>query len=237
MKRETLLLGRALRPFLSKHGLPVPQIRRLSENNVREGFFSRAEVEALVAALPEDVRDFTRWGYLTGWRKGEVASLRWADVGREGRTIRLSWRKSENRQARTMALVGELAEIIDRPWPARLVKRPDGASLVSEYVFHRQGRPGADFDRAWGTTWKAVGCTGKLFHDLRRTGARNLRRAGVPETVAMQVTRHRTRSIFDRYSIVDDEDIREALVKVQAHMETLPPEPTVVPLRTTEATG
>ena len=117
------------------------------------------------------------------------------------------------------------------------MKRPDGASLVSEYVFRRQGRSVADFDRACGTAWKAVGCTGKLFHDLRRTGARNLRRAWVPETVAMQVTGHRARSVFDRYSIVDDEDIREALVKVQAHMETLPPEPTVVPLRTTEATG
>src|SRR5262245_30101571 len=54
----------ALGPFLRKHRLPIPEIRRLPEDNVREGFFTRAEVDALVAALPEDLRDFVRWGYL-----------------------------------------------------------------------------------------------------------------------------------------------------------------------------
>ena len=47
MNRETQLLGQALRPFLTTHRLPVPEIHRLSEDNMREGFFSRAEVPLL----------------------------------------------------------------------------------------------------------------------------------------------------------------------------------------------
>src|SRR5437899_5688040 len=113
------VLLQAIRPFLTKHRLPVPEIRRLPEDNVREGFYSRADVEKLIPALPEDLRDFTRWGFLCGWRKAEIASLRWADVDREAGSLRLSWRKSKSKQARTMALVGDLAAIIERRAAAR----------------------------------------------------------------------------------------------------------------------
>ncbi len=231
INRETELLRRAFRlAFEDGHVSSVPKIPRLPERNVREGFFTRDEFERLVTYLPDYLHDFCRWAYLTGWRKGEVISLNWADVDAEGRTLRLSWRKSKNSQGRTMALTGDLAKIIDRRSAARAELAVSGKG--TEHVFFQDdGSPVGDFRKAWRSACLAAGLytlvdgapkPTRLFHDFRRTGVRNLRRAGVAETVAMQISGHKTRAVFDRYSIVDEQDVADAMVKVQAFVDALP---------------
>jgi len=197
--------------------------------------------------LPEYLRDFTRFGYLTGWRKGEIASLHWEDVDQD--VIRLRAENSKNGDARTGTLEGELAELVDRRKAARQVKTKDGPMLAA-LVFHNHGGPIVDFRKAWATACcvagvgklvcpickgavsaehKCMNCSrkwereqlkyvGRLFHDFRRTAVRNMVRAGVPERVAMSVSGHKTRSIFDRYNIVSEQDLRDAMQRTQAYL-------------------
>jgi hypothetical protein len=167
------------------------------------------------------LQDFTRFAYLTGWRKGEIISLRWSDVDRDAGAIRLRPEAAKTGRGRTVMLEGDLAELIDRRCAARLFEK-NGHVRLATLVFHRDGEPVGDFRKAWATACQAAGVPDKLFHDLRRTAARNLVRAGVPERVAMAVTGHLTRSMFDRYNIVSEDDLRMASQKTTMYVDTLP---------------
>jgi integrase len=222
INRELELLRRALRLAHDRQLLPsIPKVRVLPEHNTRQGFFERPDLEAVLAALPAYLRDFTRFAYLTGWRKGEIISLQWTDVDREAGAIRLRPEAAKTGRGRTVMLEGDLAELIDRRWAARLFEN-EGDVRVAALVFHRDGAPMGDFRKSWATACKAAGVPDKLFHDLRRTAARNMVRAGVPERVAMAVTGHLTRSMFDRYNIVSEDDLRMAAQKTTMYVDTLP---------------
>ena len=90
-------------------------------------------------------------------------------------------------------------------------------------VFHHGGIP----IRLWRTLWRkachAAGVPGRHLHDCRRTAARNLVRAGVPERVAMTLLGHLTRSVFDRYNIVSERDLHEAGQRLTAYLATAHP--------------
>ena len=200
----------------------MPHFPTLKNADVpREGFFEAEEFEALAANLPEPVNDIARFGYITGWRKGEILNLRWDAVDRTAKEIRLRGSETKNGRPRVIPFMDELGDVIERRWQARQVTRPDGTSVLSEFVFHhwRRGapRPFRDIDKSWAAATTAAKLEGRLFHDLRRTAVRNMIRAGVPETVAMQISGHRTRSMFDRYNITSLDDVRAALERVQAH--------------------
>ncbi len=107
---------------------------------------------------------------------------------------------------------------------------------VVEHVFHRAGRPLGDIRKAWhaacvkaglfhvekGADGKPVEKHDRVWHDFRRSGVRNLRRAGVDETVAMAITGHKTASVFRRYNIVDERDIRQAMKATAEYVASLP---------------
>jgi integrase len=194
----------------------APAISLLAENNARQGFLEPADFEAIVQNLPEHLKDFARFAYLTGWRKGELQSLTWADVNREAKTILLRSEHSKNKEPRLLPLTGDLAAIVERRWQARIVQNPGGATCLAEFVFHNDGRPIGDFRKAWSVACNEAKMPGILFHDLRRSAVRNMDRSGVGQAVAMKITGHKTLSIYQRYRIVSESDIRDALEKTQA---------------------
>src|SRR5439155_21944242 len=93
--------------------------------------------------------------------------------------------------------------------------------------------PIREFRKTWASVCKAAGVSSLRFHDLRRTAIRNMVRAGVSQTVAMAISGHRTESVFRRYDITSDEDLRAAMEKTTAYLDTLPTTPTVTPFRKT----
>jgi integrase len=243
INRRTTLLGQAFRLAVRRRQISsMPEIPKLRENNVRRGFFEKTEIEALLNHLPEYLKGFVQFGSFCGWRKSGIASLEWADVDMTARVIRLRPEHSKNDHGSVLALEGDLWEIIARQWASRECDKPDGTIGISALVFHRQGQPVGDIRKSWGPACVKAGLgrfvkepsgklryEGKLFHDLRRTAVRNMNRAGVPERVSMEVTGHKTRSVFDRYNIVSEADLRDAMQRTQAYLAAAPKQAVVTP--------
>jgi site-specific recombinase XerD len=227
INRETQLLGQAFKLAMRREPPKIsgaPTIRHLRENNARQVFVENGDFEAIVAGLPAYLQDMFRFARLVAWRKGEFASLPWTQVDRHGKGLRLL--DSKNGHGRFLALPDGAWTIIERRWAAREYSREGGTTALSTLVFHRHGRRITDYRKAWATACEAAGLQagrkvegGLVPHDLRRTGVRSMRRAGVAETVAMAISGHRTRAVFDRYNITDERDLQDAVAKTHEYLK------------------
>jgi integrase len=190
----------------------VPHIPMLEERNVRKGFFEHEEYLALLNGLPSDLRGPVTFAYKTGWRKSEILGLTWDRVDLDESTVRLEAGETKNSEARTIYLDGELQ---------RLLKIQRLRRNGCRFVFHRNGKRIRDFRGAWKKACEEADLEGRLFHDLRRTGVRNMVRAGIQEQVAMKISGHKTRAVFDRYNIVSPDDLMQAAQKMGKFFKTI----------------
>ena len=222
----------------------LPYIPMLKEPPARRGFLEHEDFLRLRQALPEYLRPVTTLGFYTGMRRGEIVRLRWSNVSLADKEIRLDAGTTKNDEPRSIPLIGELPEMLailrDKDPKAEFVFTRAGNPLglfrkawASACVKAGLGRVGWYCEKcvewAEGSERKRKLCTkcgnkmsyryvGLIFHDLRRTGVRNLVRAGVPERVAMAISGHKTRAVFERYNIVSGRDLRDAGRKLEAYL-------------------
>jgi integrase len=211
LKRIFNLAARQTPPKIDR----VPYIPMLKENNVRKGFFEHGDFLKLRNALPDYLKGFVTFAYKTGWRVSEIEGLTWTQVDLDNGIVRLETGETKNDEGRTVYLDEELQEVFEQQSEAR--KKRD---KVLPWVFTNDTASGQlrDFRGAWEKACTKAEIGKRLFHDFRRTAVRNMVRAGIPERVAMMVSGHKTRSVFDRYNIVSDTDLRLAAQKTETYL-------------------
>lgn len=191
-----------------------PYIAMLAEHNVRTGFFEAEQFQAVKGQLPAALQPVAEFAYLTGWRvQSEVLPLEWRNVDLKAGTVRLEPGTTKNGEGRTIYLTCALRTLLETQKAAgeALAKARE---QITPHVFHRNGKQIRRFYKAWQSACKRAGCPGKLLHDFRRTAVRNYVRAGIPERVAMAMSGHKTRAVFDRYDIVSPTDLQAAATKL-----------------------
>ncbi len=203
-----------------------PKIKMLREAPPRAGFFERAQYEAVLGHLPVEVQPVITFAYFTGWRiNSEILGLQWRQVDFDAGEIRLDAGTTKNGEGRVFPMTAELRTLLK----ARLAAHEDlaKAGTIEPLVFFRmvaEKRRGEKkprrilaFTKAWKEACRQSGCPGRIPHDLRRTAVRNMVRAGIPERVAMMLTGHKTRSVFERYNITSPTDLLDAASRLNVH--------------------
>jgi integrase len=248
INRELAILKRALN--LAKQCgkiKAVPHIAMLAENNTRTGFLSSKDRDALANACARAglwMRSLLEVALTYGWRHAELLDLKVKQVNLVVGSIRLEPGTTKNLEGREVPMTPPVRELLtqcvhgQQP-DAFLFHRDDGnpvrdfrttwcnccvAAGVGTFRCPQCSQQVDEARRcaACKRTWRRndLRYDGLIFHSLRRSAARNLRNSGVPEGVVQKIGGWRTRSMFDRYSIIDQSDISDALVKLERRRET-----------------
>jgi integrase len=190
----------------------VPKIRLLKNSPARKGFLAKEQFDVLISLIPKNLKPIVTFLYYCGIRLGEAKQIEWPQVDLKAALVRLEEDQTKNSEARTI------------PLPDVLVKMLKGIEPKEGTVFDA-----TNLRKVWHKACSAAGLgkleevegrpdpryTGLIIHDLRRSAIKNLMKVGVNEKVAMKISGHKTRDVFDRYHIVDTEDVVDAMRRVQ----------------------
>ncbi len=153
-------------------------------------------------------------GSRASWRfHSEVLPLTVAQVDLQAGVVRLEPGPTKNKEGRSFYVTEELRKLLKTQLVA--IEALKDRDVICPYIFHRPG--GLRFKsirKAWDDAREKAGYQHKILHDFRRTAVRNLERAGIPRSTAMQMIGHKTESIYRRYAIVDEKMHREAAAKL-----------------------
>jgi len=211
LDREVELLKRMLNYAVRCGKLPTNPIAKaklLNQPNVRRVVLKEEQFLKLLAVASQDLKPILVIAYETGMRKQEVLNLRWSQVDLKEGCLALAPQDTKTDEGRVIYLTQRARQALqDMP---RLLR--------CDYVFAnpRTGTKWIEIRDKFAAACKAAGFSGVWFHDLRRSFVTNTRRIGVPESVVMRMSGHKTRAVFDRYNVVEAEDSREAVRRIEA---------------------
>jgi len=172
----------------------IPYFPMQKESEPREGFVTDQQFEKIRSYLPQNLWPLVTFLFYTAVRVGEAKQITWSQVHLAEKEIRLEGRQTKNGHGRIAPLSEELVIMLRKMFQA------DGP------VFDA-----TNLRKEWAKATKQANMPRLLIHDLRRSAIRNLMDAGAQEKVAMTISGHRTRSVFDRYNIVSTEQIHKAM--------------------------
>ena len=224
VNRSLACLRRMLRIAYEDRKIPaVPKIRLSKEPAARKGFLELEKFEELLKALPVHLRPLILFLYWCGVRLGEAMQIEWSQVDLQARLIRLEEGETKNDEARVVPLPAVLVNSLTEITP-KVGRVFDSTNLRTEWARAcaavglgtlEKKKSESHNKRRKFQVWEKY--SGLIVHDLRRSAVRNLRLAGVAENVAMKISGHKTRAIFDRYNIVSVGDISDAMRRVETN--------------------
>jgi len=191
-----------------------PVFPNIEVDNTRTGFFKESDLQKVLARLHDDLKPLLKFLYLCGWRSSEAKGLEWRQVDLVAGVARIE--KTKNGDAKTLPFhaSADLTDLIQTQRARADALQHDLGVIVANVFFRsKDGSRVKSFQREWDAARKAAGVD-RIVHDLRRTAARNLRLSGVPESVVMAICGWRTRAMFDRYNIVNEQDMSAGLAKL-----------------------
>jgi integrase len=189
----------------------APYVPKLEEDNARQGFLEPEQYEKLLTELPVRLKALYVCGYHVGGRKGELRKVRWEQVDFDAGLIRLAAGQTKAKKPRCLPIYGDMGRWLK----FQQEQQPAGCP----WVFNSRTMPVGAHLEGWADACERAGLPGLLFHDLRRSAIRNMKRAGIQDVVAMEISGHKTRSVFDRYNITDEGDIGNAADKLTEYFQ------------------
>lgn len=193
-----------------------PKIELLEERNVRTGFVTNSQMDAIESNLPNYLRSLVRFLYITGWRRSEGFKLEWKNVDFESGFVVLEPGTTKNDDGRLFPLTAELRNLLTNQREYVRSLERNFSRIISHVFVQPDSQPVLCIRRSWKSACKKAGLGHILIHDLRRSAIMNFTQTGIDQQTGMLLSGHKTANVYRRYSIPTVDILRDAAKKLDA---------------------